>query len=760
MTLQLVEGQDFSANYTLLRRVSQREGVENWLALDKQLNERVLLKILHERLSDDQFREVEHGIDRTRGLVHPNIARVYSIDREQSHDFIASRWVRDGRNFEPDDRPFADQWTLVSQLFDAVGFAHSLGLAHGRIHPGNLLIDDQGTLYVTDFGLPAILQNDRRYRDWLSPQVRDGASPDASDDVWSVGQLLHVLLTGDTWRGEDSFESTSPIPEEVRLLVAGMLRREAWERPGLADAREIIGRFATGETDELTRHVTEFRRADGAAPSRRPMSTTHRLPRERRVVPAPLAFAGLALLVAVAVGVVFVLPEGEPAPYSPTPAAAEPATRAPAAAAEPAETAQQPELTPLELARQKQLEEEGSAVASALLRLQVELEDAGVQIWAPERYAEVTAITNEADTAYRDDAFEQALALYKQGVAVLEELKASMDTVKAENRATGEQALAAGDAEAAIRAYTIVTAIDPDDADAEHQLTRAENLEEVLGLMEEGRFLESEGKLAAAREQFEAARELDPDWQPAREALDRVAARIATRRFNDAMSKGMTALADARFDAARSAFEEAQTILPDSPEPADGLEQVKIAVRRQRIDEHREAAQQYARQEEWSKVIEEYEAILDLDETLVFASNGLNRARSRLALDRRLERYLAQPTLLASDEELARAREALVEATRVDQAGPELEEQIDRLSHYISVARIPVSVELRSDNKTDVTVYQVGNLGRIESESLKLLPGSYTIVGKRRGYRDVEYELNLIGGKPVEPVYIACTEKI
>lgn len=757
MALQLVEGQDFSANYTLIERVSQRDAVENWVVLDKQLNERVLLKVLAERLSDEQFRDVERGIERTRGLVHPNIARVYAIDRDDSHDFIACRWVRNGHRFEPDDRPFADQWPLVSQLFDAVGFAHSLGLAHGRIHPGNLLVDDHGTLYVTDFGLPAILQNDARYRDWLSPQVRGGANADPTDDVWSIGQLLHVLLTGDTWRDGTSFESTSPIPEDVRLLVAGMLKRDAWDRPGLADVRDIMARFAAGETDEMTRHVTDFHRADGAGPSRRPVSAAHRPPRERRVVPAPLAFAGLALLVAAAIGVIFILPEGDPAPYSPPVAAVEPAKPSPAPAADAPEA---PALTPLELARQKQLEEEGDAVAAELLRLQVELEDAGVQIWAPERYASVTDITNEADTAYRDDAFEEALTLYKKGVDILEELKAEMASVKAANREAGERALAAADAEAAIRAYTIVTAIDPDDADAEHQLERAEHLEDVLDLMEEGRFLEGEGRLTAAREQFEAARNLDPDWQPAQEALDRVAGKIATRRFNDAMSAGMTALSDGQFDEARGAFEKAQSILPASPEPADGLEQVEIAIRRQRIDEHREAAEQYAMQEEWSKAIEEYEAILELDETLVFASNGLERARYRLALDRRLEHFLARPTLLASDEELARARETLVEATRVDRTGPTLEAQIDRLSHYISVARIPVSVELRSDNKTDVTVYQVGNLGRIESESLELLPGSYTIVGKRRGYRDVEYELNLIGGKPAEPVYIACTEKI
>ena len=79
---------------------------------------------------------------------------------------------------------------------------------------------------------------------------------------------------------------------------------------------------------------------------------------------------------------------------------------------------------------------------------------------------------------------------------------------------------------------------------------------------------------------------------------------------------------------------------------------------------------------------------------------------------------------------------------------------------FISLARIPIEIEIRSDNKTDVTVYKVRKFGRLASTKLQLYPGTYTIVGKRRGYRDVREQVVLRGGRSVSPILISCTEKI
>ena len=69
-------------------------------------------------------------------------------------------------------------------------------------------------------------------------------------------------------------------------------------------------------------------------------------------------------------------------------------------------------------------------------------------------------------------------------------------------------------------------------------------------------------------------------------------------------------------------------------------------------------------------------------------------------------------------------------------------------------------VALRSDSQTDVIVYRVGRLGAFEARELELVPGRYTVVGTRTGYRDVRREFVIEPGKAPEPVLVRCEEPI
>ena len=144
----------------------------------------------------------------------------------------------------------------------------------------------------------------------------------------------------------------------------------------------------------------------------------------------------------------------------------------------------------------------------------------------------------------------------------------------------------------------------------------------------------------------------------------------------------------------------------------------------------------------------------------MFASEGLLVANERLELERTLNRFLSQPTLMRDDEELNAARTAVVKASRVRGPGPLLKQQLSTLSRLVSVARVPITIELNSDNKTDIEIYRVGKYGQLGSTQVELYPGDYTIVGRRRGYRDIRRELTLLAGEATDPIYISCIEKI
>ena len=91
--------------------------------------------------------------------------------------------------------------------------------------------------------------------------------------------------------------------------------------------------------------------------------------------------------------------------------------------------------------------------------------------------------------------------------------------------------------------------------------------------------------------------------------------------------------------------------------------------------------------------------------------------------------------------------------------GVRLAGQIDELANAIVLARTPVTVSLLSDNVTFVTVYRVGDLGRFDMRELSVLPGKYTAVGKRDGYRDVRVEFTVAPARADTIVTIRCDQE-
>jgi hypothetical protein len=89
-----------------------------------------------------------------------------------------------------------------------------------------------------------------------------------------------------------------------------------------------------------------------------------------------------------------------------------------------------------------------------------------------------------------------------------------------------------------------------------------------------------------------------------------------------------------------------------------------------------------------------------------------------------------------------------------------LQKQIATLTDWVARADVPVPVAIESDNVTQVTIYRVGDLGAFGQRSLDLVPGSYTLVGTRPGYRDVRRQINVAPGAPLEPIVIRCEDRI
>ncbi len=230
--------------------------------------------------------------------------------------------------------------------------------------------------------------------------------------------------------------------------------------------------------------------------------------------------------------------------------------------------------------------------------------------------------------------------------------------------------------------------------------------------------------------------------------------------FQRAMSEGLAALDGGDYTAAREAFAHAAALEPGSPQSADGLARAEAGARLATIRDLRGLAQDLERREDWRTAAERYQAVLELDPAVGFAQDGLDRSRRRAKLAGRLDFHLANLKRLSSDEVLAEATMIVEAASEIDPAGPKLRRQTDGLAQAVAAFSTPVTATLESDQLTEVMVYKVGRLGSFSRHVLDLRPGTYTVVGSRRGFRDVRRQLVIEPGVEPGPLVVRCEEKI
>ena len=143
-----------------------------------------------------------------------------------------------------------------------------------------------------------------------------------------------------------------------------------------------------------------------------------------------------------------------------------------------------------------------------------------------------------------------------------------------------------------------------------------------------------------------------------------------------------------------------------------------------------------------------------------FAIRGKTRTEKFVKLHQKIDYYLTNPGRLQSKVPLAHARNVLEVATAIPNAGANLRKSRERLRILIDDYSTPRPVVLRSDEKTNVTVYQVGRFGRFSERRMSLRPGEYTAVGSRAGYRDVRVRFRVLPSGKETTIDIRCEERI
>ena len=266
----------FDGRYRIIRKLGTGGMANVYLAEDEVLGRRVAIKILDDRhAGDDQFVErFRREAKNAAGLSHPNIVSIYDRGEAEGTYYIAMEYL-DGRSLKElivarGPAPIHLAIDYARQILAAIRFAHRHGIVHRDIKPHNVLVDGEGRLKVTDFGIARAGTSQMTEAgsiigtaQYLSPEQAKGAPVDETSDLYSVGVVLYELLTGVVpFSGDTPVEiamkhlsrvpeppssKRADVPRDLDLIVMRALAKEQSERYHSADEMDAdLKRVAKG----------------------------------------------------------------------------------------------------------------------------------------------------------------------------------------------------------------------------------------------------------------------------------------------------------------------------------------------------------------------------------------------------------------------------------------------------------------------------------------------------------------------------------
>lgn len=198
-------------------------------------------------------------------LEHRNILPVYDFGEEDGVTFMAMRYLNSGTLqdiLSLGELSFSNAVSLMRQICAGLDYAHRQGVIHRDVKPANVMVDNEGTVYITDFGLAKVLEHSSELTAsgtimgtpfYMAPEQSVGTKVDGRSDIYSAGVILYEMVTG-----KRPFDAETPMAVVLAHLHDPLpLPQEI--NPGVPmDMQRIIVKAMSKEPDDRYQTAKEM----------------------------------------------------------------------------------------------------------------------------------------------------------------------------------------------------------------------------------------------------------------------------------------------------------------------------------------------------------------------------------------------------------------------------------------------------------------------------------------------------------------------
>jgi len=207
--MKIQTGSVLNKRYEVMESLGRGGMAEVYKVYDRKRALHLAMKVMREDLAQDKIflRRFKREAETLRNLQHKHIVRFYGWEQEESLVFMLLDYI-DGRALREDiflaEKPISEEQVLavLDPISKALHYAHGLGKVHCDIKPGNILINKNEEVFLTDFGIARSLDSATSTMvgfgtpAYMPPELVKQRDPTPQSDIYSLGIVLYEMLTG------------------------------------------------------------------------------------------------------------------------------------------------------------------------------------------------------------------------------------------------------------------------------------------------------------------------------------------------------------------------------------------------------------------------------------------------------------------------------------------------------------------------------------------------------------------------------------